>query len=81
MASEYPGADFYGIDIVPVFPQTIKPANVTFQVANVVNGLSFPDETFDYVFMRLMSTAFSEEQWREKVIKEILRLTKVGGYV
>ncbi|RIA86567.1 hypothetical protein C1645_829077 [Glomus cerebriforme] len=49
MAKMYPKATFIGIDISPIFPKT-NLSNVTFFVTNVLNGLPFENNTFDFVF-------------------------------
>ncbi|CAG8748121.1 5675_t:CDS:2, partial [Cetraspora pellucida] len=48
MASEYTSSSFTGIDISPVFPSNIKPRNVEFYQMNVLDGLPFEDNTFDF---------------------------------
>ncbi|KAF0556274.1 S-adenosyl-L-methionine-dependent methyltransferase [Gigaspora margarita] len=80
MATEYPRPQFVGIDIVPLYPSEIHPTNVKFRQANVLTGLPFEDETFDFVYMRFMTFAFTINDW-ERAIKEALRVTKKGGYV
>ncbi|KAG1474076.1 hypothetical protein G6F56_000568 [Rhizopus delemar] len=47
MATEHPNSDFTGIDMSDVFPSNIRPANVSFKLANVLDGLPFEDHTFD----------------------------------
>ncbi|KAI9362149.1 hypothetical protein BD770DRAFT_316411 [Pilaira anomala] len=80
MATEYPSAQFTGIDQVALFPHDIRPANVTFKKQDVLFGLDFEDDTFDFVQMRLFSLAFNRTQWAES-LKEAYRVTKPGGYV
>ncbi|KAI8973481.1 S-adenosyl-L-methionine-dependent methyltransferase [Mycotypha africana] len=80
MATEYPAAEFVGIDKVLLFPQTIRPANVTFKQIDVTHGLPFEDNTFDFVHIRLFLLAFNREQW-VACLQEIRRVTKPGGYV
>ncbi|KAI8062963.1 hypothetical protein BDF21DRAFT_347292 [Thamnidium elegans] len=80
MATEYPSAQFTGIDQVALFPHDIRPANVLFQKRDVLLGLDFEDNTFDFVQMRLFSLAFTRTQWAES-LKEIYRVTKPGGYI
>ncbi|RHZ87026.1 hypothetical protein Glove_41g82 [Diversispora epigaea] len=80
MATEYQNPQFTGIDVAPLYPTEIKPENVTFQQANVLLGLPFEDNTFDFVYIRFMIFAFSVEDW-ERAIKEVVRVTKPGGWV
>lgn len=51
---EYPDVDYTGLDLVD-FQQKIKSANVTFKQANILEGLPFPNETFDFVHMRCLT--------------------------
>lgn len=80
MATEFPNPKFTGIDIAPLYPTEIKPENVTFQQSNVLTGLPFEDNTFDFVYIRFMIFAFSLEDW-ERAIREVVRVTKPGGWI
>jgi len=81
MAESYPKATFTGVDFAPIFPQEKKPENAKFLQANILDGLPFLDDTFDFVHMRLLVTAFSAKEWTEKVIPELVRITRQGGWV
>ncbi|RUS20872.1 S-adenosyl-L-methionine-dependent methyltransferase, partial [Endogone sp. FLAS-F59071] len=87
VATEYPDVDCTGLDLVDTFPQKIKPANVTFKQANILEGLPFPNETFDFVHMRCLTFAcyFVQPGLRIAewpfVVRELHRVTKPGGYV
>ncbi|CEG67564.1 hypothetical protein RMATCC62417_03974 [Rhizopus microsporus] len=80
MATEYPSAQFIGIDQLPLFPHDIRPANVTFKQADVLTGLPFEDNTFDFVQMRLFLLAFNRQQWLD-ALKEVHRVLKPGGFI
>src|SRR6266498_2668932 len=80
MALDYPEAHFTGIDISPMYPKEIKPINVDFEEVDITKGLPFDDETFDFVVMRNMVTAISEDDWRF-ALKEFERICKPGGFV
>ncbi|CAG8825771.1 25608_t:CDS:2, partial [Racocetra persica] len=80
MARSYQTSMFTGVDKIPLFPQEKKPENAKFLQANVLNGLPFLDDTFDFVYMGLLVTAFTAIEW-EKVIPEIVRVTKQGGWI
>ncbi|KAG2194419.1 hypothetical protein INT47_003130 [Mucor saturninus] len=82
MATEFPNSEFYGIDFSPGYPTTIKPANTSFANHDVLspNGFPFPENYFDYVFMRQVYTCFSESDWTF-VVREIRRVVKPGGFV
>ncbi|CAG8520408.1 23509_t:CDS:2 [Cetraspora pellucida] len=76
----YPTVDIIGIDISPHQPSQIKPGNFTFIKANILEGLPFEDNTFDYVFQRFMSYAYTKDEW-PRAIDEIFRVLKPGGFV
>ncbi|CAG8610535.1 1210_t:CDS:2, partial [Acaulospora morrowiae] len=80
MSSDYRGNSFIGLDMLSMFPET-KPYCVEFVVGDVLKGLSYPDETFDYVFMRFLCIEFSEVQWKNYVIPELIRVLKPNGWL
>jgi ubiquinone/menaquinone biosynthesis C-methylase UbiE len=81
MASLYPKSKFTGVDIVPVYPLEIKPLNVEFLQINIIkHGLPYEDNTFDYVFCRLVNFSYTIKDWKI-VISEMCRVCKIGGYV
>ncbi|CAG8462881.1 4241_t:CDS:2 [Racocetra fulgida] len=77
---EFPEADVYGIDITPSFPNKIKPKNCYFQTCDILEGLPFEDNRFDYVFMRYMHSVMKKHQW-PAVLKDIMRVMKPGGMI
>ncbi|CAG8810585.1 31810_t:CDS:2 [Gigaspora margarita] len=80
VAQQFPEAEVYGVDIVSSFPNEIKPSNCYFQLCNVLEGLPFPNNEFDYVFMRHMIPALKKDQW-VPLFDEIMRVLKPGGVV
>ncbi|RUS30478.1 S-adenosyl-L-methionine-dependent methyltransferase [Jimgerdemannia flammicorona] len=70
---------FHGIDLVPMFPQQIKPPNVEFAISNVLERLPFPDNYFDFVQMRSFVVALRTYEW-PVAIQEIFRVVKPGGW-
>lgn len=80
MARDFPASTFIGVDIAETFPTTNLPINCSFIRADVLERLPFAEETFDYVFMRLMYLSFTPEEW-VTVIGELVRLTKSGGWI
>ncbi|OZJ01747.1 hypothetical protein BZG36_05173, partial [Bifiguratus adelaidae] len=80
MATNFTNSHFTGIDMSAIFPETIRPQNCTFQECNVLNGLSFPDNHFDFVYQRYLVSGYTSENW-PYVLKEIKRVTKAGGWV
>jgi ubiquinone/menaquinone biosynthesis C-methylase UbiE len=61
-----------------MFPTTIRPKNVRFDLLNVLNGLPYEDNSFDMIHMRLMIVALRANEW-EQVLTEIRRVLKPGG--
>ncbi|KAL0082976.1 hypothetical protein J3Q64DRAFT_1153972 [Phycomyces blakesleeanus] len=83
MAVDFPDAEVHGVDITDtMYPLTIKPPNVSFIKADVLDpkGLPYPSEYFDYVHMQLVYACFSRPDWTT-IVKEIRRVLKPGGYV
>ncbi|RIA88889.1 S-adenosyl-L-methionine-dependent methyltransferase [Glomus cerebriforme] len=81
MSTNYPRSSFTGVDMSPIYPDDIKPRNLTFHMANVLEGLPFADNSFDFVYMRFMMTSFTEDDWQNKVVKELIRVCKPDGWV
>ncbi|CAG8510702.1 6502_t:CDS:2 [Diversispora eburnea] len=79
-AKDYPLSTFMGIDISPMFNIIRSPPNVGFMEYNLLEGIPFPNFTFDYVHQRLLALAYTEEQW-EDAIEEIVRVCKPGGWI
>src|SRR4051794_32559435 len=80
MANDYPKNTFTGVDVAPVFPAR-HADNVKFYRYDLLEGLPFQDNTFDFVFARLVGDSFSEKEWEEKVLQELIRLTKPGCWL
>ena len=80
MALDYPVSVFVGIDIAPLFPEN-HPPNAAFLKCNIMDGLPFPDNTFDFVRQAFVIVSMNWQSWKEKVVKELIRVTKPGGYI
>ncbi|RHZ87489.1 hypothetical protein Glove_34g39 [Diversispora epigaea] len=80
MANEFPKSHYTGIDICPIYPRDQIPPNVNFLECNILDGLPYHDNTFDYIHVRYLITAFSELDW-QIALKELVRVTKVGGII
>ncbi|CAG8777769.1 1343_t:CDS:2, partial [Gigaspora rosea] len=80
MATKYPLINVFGLDISPNQAVTIKPKNFTFIKANVLEGIPFEDDTFDYVFQRYLLGGYTKEKWPD-AINEIVRVLKPGGFL
>ncbi|CAG8621285.1 38227_t:CDS:2 [Gigaspora margarita] len=76
----HPSVNIIGIDISEQPPAQIKPNNFNFVKANVLEGIPFENNTFNYVFQRNLMGAFSEQNWLD-VINELVRILKPGGFI
>ncbi|KAI8606984.1 S-adenosyl-L-methionine-dependent methyltransferase, partial [Chytriomyces sp. MP71] len=78
--ARYPKAEYYGVDITEAINdgESLSRANFTF--ANVLEGLPYADETFDYVHQRQLFTGIPRKKW-VSVIDELVRVTKPGGWI
>ncbi|CAO3672771.1 unnamed protein product [Rhizopus microsporus] len=47
---EYPSCQFTGIDMCSLWPQVIRPANLHFTEANILQGLPYPDNSFGNIY-------------------------------
>jgi len=86
LASVFPQAQIVSLDLSdPSAPGGALtgapiPPNVTFQVANVLEGLPYPDAAFDFVHQRLLAFALPLDRWPDDV-RELVRVTRAGGWV
>ncbi|CAG8538888.1 7892_t:CDS:2 [Ambispora gerdemannii] len=79
LATNYRHCSFTGIDISPVFPQTIKPQNLTIDLHDALKGLPF-DNFFDVVHQSFWVTVLSKDEWNF-LVRELVRILKPGGYI
>lgn len=89
MAARFPAARVVGVDLVaPTVDVSqvlgngldAQPMNFEFAIGNILEGLPFPDASFDFVHQRLLITAIPMRFW-PKVINELVRVTRPGGWV
>ncbi|GBB98385.1 hypothetical protein RclHR1_03210006 [Rhizophagus clarus] len=81
MAQKYPQSSFIGIDISRMYPSSDKtPLNVIFLQHNILEGLPWPPNTFDFVYKRFLSLSFTLKDLT-KMVNEITRVTKIGGWI
>ncbi len=89
MAQLFPRARVVGLDVAPPPPDEIassgvgfdlRPPNYSFVAGNILEGLPFPDASFDFVHMRLLYGAIPADRW-PFVIGELVRITRPGGWV
>lgn len=89
IAAQFPSAQVTGVDLVAPsvdISQVLghgldtKPSNFSFALGNILEGLPFPDASFDFVHQRLLITAIPKRFW-PNVIAELARVTRPGGWV
>jgi ubiquinone/menaquinone biosynthesis C-methylase UbiE len=89
MAQTFPDANVIGIDIVPpeqdkaqVFGYGLenKPDNYAFVQGDILQGLPFPDRSFDFTHMRLLFSAIPSDRW-PRAVGELTRVLRAGGWV
>ncbi|KAG1401635.1 hypothetical protein G6F60_006258 [Rhizopus arrhizus] len=78
MINDYPNCTYHGCDIVNATSKFLNANQFTFSYGNVVKGLPYADNTFDFVHMRLLILALRKEEW-PIAIKEVIRVVKPGG--
>ncbi|CAG8472884.1 11376_t:CDS:2 [Paraglomus occultum] len=80
MASISPTTNFVGVNPFSIFPKS-APSNVSFYQQNILNGLQFDDNSFDFIHERLSLSDFTKKQWEDTVLHEIVRVCKPGGWI
>jgi ubiquinone/menaquinone biosynthesis C-methylase UbiE len=89
MAQTFPDANVVGLDVVPpaqdkghVFGYGLEgqPENYAFVEGDVLKGLSFAEQSFDFVHMRLLFAAIPGDKW-PFVVSELVRVLRSGGWV
>lgn len=78
MAQQFPNARITGIDIAPSSPSA--PLNVQFVQHDVLKGLPFSSQSFDYTHSRLLVAAIPTKSWAG-LLREYLRVTRPGGWI
>ncbi|ORE07014.1 S-adenosyl-L-methionine-dependent methyltransferase [Rhizopus microsporus var. microsporus] len=81
MVQDYPSCTYHGCDIVDAIHKNVNVNQFTFILGNVVKGLPYEDDTFDFVHMRFFILALREEEEWPAAISEIIRVTKPGGMI
>lgn len=82
MATLYPQANIVGFDMTlpPVAPGASQSDTVAYVQGNMLDGLPFSDNSFDFVHQRLVIVALPTDQWVRQV-SELLRVTRPGGWI
>lgn len=90
MANVFPDTSVIGVDLVPPptekessvagSPADRRPDNFAFVQGNVLEGLPFADDTFEFTHMRLLVFALPANRWQD-IANELARVTRPGGWV
>lgn len=80
MITDYPNCEYHGCDIEDITNKLLKLDKFTFTYGNVVTGLPYEDNTFDFIYMRLFMYALRAEEWAP-AISEVIRVVKPGGMI
>ncbi|KAJ1564364.1 hypothetical protein HK096_008348, partial [Nowakowskiella sp. JEL0078] len=81
VANLYPNSEFVGVDIAISLFENFHPLpNMKFTFGNVLEKLPFPDNTFDFVYQRLLGLAIPYDNW-DNVIRELVRVAKPNGFI
>lgn len=86
MAQSFPAARVYGLDINSPSAEALESkgesqqGSFIFTPGNALEGLPFPDASFDFTHMRLMFLAIPADRW-EYVAGELVRVTRPGGWI
>jgi ubiquinone/menaquinone biosynthesis C-methylase UbiE len=82
-AEKYPWSNFTGVDTCINYPLLTNTnlINATFLQSDVLHGLIFYDNTFDFVHMRCVTLIYTDQQFEKKILKELIRVCKPGGWI
>jgi SAM-dependent methyltransferase len=78
LCAELPHAKVVGLDLVVGKPG--PPANYRFVQANVLQGLPFRADSFDFVHQRFLTAGLPLKSW-SGVVQDLVRVTRPGGWV
>jgi len=76
-ADQYPHVEVTGTDITPIQP-TWTPPNLTFELDDANQEWTWPDNTFDFVYVRFLNGCIRD--W-EKFYRQAYRCLKPGGWL
>lgn len=80
IATSYPKAQIVGFDLEDVLRSASTPLNYQFYSGNLLNGLPFAAQSFEYVHQRLLVAGIPLAQW-PFVIGELKRVTAPLGWI
>jgi ubiquinone/menaquinone biosynthesis C-methylase UbiE len=80
MSSTYPNSKFTGFDISSTWPNDIRPHNCNFVVGNLVHELPFEENSFDFIYMRVVGMGIPNEVY-PTVLSHLSKVLKPGGWI
>ncbi|WP_069802812.1 class I SAM-dependent methyltransferase [Thermogemmatispora onikobensis] len=80
LAHQFPHAEVVGLDLEQVKPSASPPPNYRFVQGDILQGLPFDDNSFDFVHQRLLVLAIPQAAW-PAAVQELARVTAPGGWV
>lgn len=80
MAKEFPQAQIIGVDIALSSLPHLLPGTCLFSQADILQGLPFPDQQFDFAHQRLLVFAIPAPRWPD-VVRELVRVTRPQGWI
>jgi ubiquinone/menaquinone biosynthesis C-methylase UbiE len=78
MCQQFPTALVIGLDLVHGKPE--QPAHYRYVRGNVMQGLPFMDDRFDFVHERLLVSGVPVSHW-PSLVEDLARVTRPGGWV
>ncbi|KAJ3388105.1 hypothetical protein HDU84_000265 [Entophlyctis sp. JEL0112] len=77
----YPRANYYGVDIAEnVIAKGMNPGVIHYSLGNIVEGLSFRDNSFDFVYQRHLVMGLPKREM-PTVLAELIRVAKNGAWI
>ena len=80
MAQQFPQAHIIGVDIALTSLPALLPPTCLFSQADVLQGLPFPNQQFDFTHQRLLVFAIPAPRWPD-VVQELVRVTRPQGWI
>ncbi|RAQ97136.1 class I SAM-dependent methyltransferase [Thermogemmatispora tikiterensis] len=80
LAQQFPQAEVIGLDLEQVKPSVSPPPNYRFVQGDILQGLPFDDNSFDFVHQRLLVLAIPQAAW-PAAVQELARVTAPGGWL
>lgn len=86
LALRFLSASVFGVDLEPPHADSSSasirslPPNYHFMQGNILQGLPFPDGTFDFTHQRLLVGGIPTHNW-QRVVQELVRVTRPGGWI